>query len=157
MRIDALDPKYDLEARFMREGYLDIPLECEVYTPIGRVLERLQLVESLQLINIIFNGISLIGNRPLPKRNIEILKKFNGWEGRFDSPSGITGISQVVGKLNLQPRDRIELECLYSASYLKGNILIVDLLILYYTAVFILLGKSLRVEDARALLLRSIS
>lgn len=156
MRVDALDPKYDLESRFMKDGYLDIPLECEVYTPIGRILERLQIVEALQFINIIFNGMSLIGNRPLPKKNIDMLKKFNGWEERFDSPAGITGISQVVGKLNLQARDRIELECLYSKSYLNGNILMVDLLIVFYTVVFIFFGKSLKVEDARRLLLRSL-
>jgi lipopolysaccharide/colanic/teichoic acid biosynthesis glycosyltransferase len=156
MRVDALDPKYNLEARFMKDGYLDIPLECEVYTFIGRILERLQIVEALQFINIIFNDMSLIGNRPLPKKNIEMLKKFNGWEERFDSPAGITGISQVVGKLNLQARDRIELECLYSKSYLNGNILMVDLLIVFYTVTFIFLGKSLKVEDARRLLLRSL-
>ena len=156
MRVDALDPKYDLEARFMKDGYLDIPLECEVYTPLGRILERLQIVEALQFINIIFNGMSLIGNRPLPKKNIEMLKKFNGWEGRFDSPAGITGISQVVGKLNLKACDRIELECLYSKSYLNGKILMVDLMIVFYTIVFIFFGKSLNVEDARKLLLRSL-
>jgi len=156
MKADALDPKYNLEARFMKDGYLDIPLECEVYTHTGRILERLQIVEVLQLINIILNGMSLIGNRPLPKKNIEMLKKFNGWEERFDSPAGITGISQVVGKLNLQARDRIELECLYSKSYLNGNVLMVDFLIVFHTVILIFFGKSLKVEDARRLLLRSL-
>lgn len=156
MKVDALDPKYRLEERFMRDGYLDIPLECDVYTPIGRILERFQIVETLQLINILVNRMSLIGNRPLPLKNIEMLKKFSGWERRFNSPAGITGISQVVGKLNLKASERIELEGLYSDSYLRGNILKVDLLILFYTICFIFLGKSINIKSARTLLLRSL-
>src|SRR5262245_24211801 len=35
---DASSPRYRLKERFMKDGYLDIPIECEVYTPIGRIL-----------------------------------------------------------------------------------------------------------------------
>ena len=152
MKKDALDPKYALEERYMRDGYLDIPLSCEVYTPLGRLLERSQIVEALQLFNVIFNGMSLIGNRPLPKRNVEMLKKFSGWEGRFNSPAGLTGIAQVVGKLNIQPQERIELEDLYSKAYLNGNVLRLDSVILFCTFKFILFSKPLRIDDARRLL-----
>lgn len=152
MKKDALDPKYALEERYMRDGYLDIPLSCEVYTPLGRFLERSQLVEVLQLFNVIFDGMSLIGNRPLPKRNVDMLKKFSGWEGRFSSPAGLTGITQVVGKLNIHPEERIELEDLYSRAYLNGNILRLDLAILVCTFKFIILNKPLNIDDARNLL-----
>ena len=43
---DAASPRYRLAERYMRNGYLDIPRECEVYTPIGRLLEKFQVVES---------------------------------------------------------------------------------------------------------------
>lgn len=152
MQKNALDSSFNLEGRFMRNGYLDIPLDCEVYTPIGRFLERTQLVEILQIYNIIFNGMSLVGNRPLPARNIELLKEFNGWEERFESPAGLSGISQIVGKLNLRPETRLELECLYSRLYKTGNVFKVDLLIIYYTALYILTGKSIDIERARELL-----
>ena len=152
MQKNALDPSFNLEGRFMRNGYLDIPLDCEVYTPIGRFLERTQLVEILQIYNVIFNGMSLVGNRPLPARNIELLREFDGWEERFESPAGLSGISQIVGKLNLRPEIRLELECLYSRLYKTGNVFKVDLLIIYYTVLYILTGKSIDIERARELL-----
>ena len=150
---DATSPKYRLKERFMRDGYLDVPPNCEVYTPVGRILERTQLVEILQLFNVLFHGMSLIGNRPLPRENIELLKQFNGWERRFDSPAGLTGLSQVVGKMNQTPEQRLELECLYSKLYAgkTGNILLCDLSILYYTFRFVLFGKPLSLENARRL------
>lgn len=152
---DAKSEKYNLNERFMRDGYLDIPLSCEVYTPIGRMLEKSQMVEILQLFNIIFHGLSLVGNRPLPLENLELLNKFPGWEQRFDSPAGITGITQVVGKLNQNPNERINLEKLYSKVYLSGNILKCDFLIVIYTLRLVLLGKPLSIEAAKNLLMRS--
>lgn len=156
MKKDATSPKYRLVERFMRHGYLDIPLDCEVYTPIGRVLERLQLVEVLQLFNILLHGMSLIGNRPLPMDNITLLKQFEGWEGRFASPAGLSGLSQVVGKLNQSPRERLELECSYSALYhnKNANILLCDMYIIYYTIRFLVSGKPLSIKKARKMLMR---
>ena len=152
---DATSSKYRLRERFMRDGYLDIPLDCEVYTPIGRFLERTQLVEVLQFLNILFHGMSLIGNRPLPSENIELLKNFRGWEGRFDSPAGLSGLSQVVGKLNQTPEERLELECLYSSVYKSksGNILLCDLFIVYYTIRLLLFGKPLPIDAAKRLIM----
>jgi lipopolysaccharide/colanic/teichoic acid biosynthesis glycosyltransferase len=150
---DAKSPKYRLNERYMRDGYLDIPIDCEVYTPIGRWLERTQLVEILQLLNVIFHGVSLIGNRPLPRENLELLKQFGGWEQRFDSPAGLSGITQVVGKMQQQPRERIELECLYSRLYRQGSIFRCDLIIMWYTARLILFRKPLSNEAARQLML----
>lgn len=150
---DATSPKYRLRERYMRDGYLDIPLNCEVYTPIGRILERSQLVEVLQLFNVLFNGMSLIGNRPLPLENIELLKRFRGWEARFDSPAGLTGLSQVVGKLNQSPGERLQLESLYASVYRSktGNILLCDLFIIYYTIRLVLFGKPISLEAAKRL------
>ena len=148
---DATSPKYSLKERYMRNGYLDIPLDCEVYTPIGRLLERTQIVEVLQLFNILLHGMSLIGNRPLPKENITLLRQFEGWEGRFASPAGLSGLSQVVGKLNQSPRERLELECNYSALYHKkgANIFLCDMYIIYYTIRLLIFGKPLPIEEAR--------
>ena len=150
---DATSPKYRLHERFMRDGFLDIPISCEIYTPIGRILERLQIVELPQLLNVIVHGMSMVGNRPLPKENFETLSRLPLWESRFDSPAGITGISQVVGKFNLQPRERLALESLYSTVYFKGNILKCDVLVLWHTVAAVLLrNKGISVERAEALL-----
>jgi lipopolysaccharide/colanic/teichoic acid biosynthesis glycosyltransferase len=149
---DAGSPKYRLNERFMRDGYLDVPLTCEVYTPFGRILERFQIVELPQLLNVLIDGMSIVGNRPLPKENLDLLARHNpDWAKRFESPGGITGISQIVGKLNLAPVERLRLELLYSKVYQEGNILKCDFLILWHTTAGVLLrnvGVSLRRAEA---------
>lgn len=149
---DARSPVYRLEERFMRDGYLDVPISCEVYTPIGRMLERTQLVEVPQLLNVLGGSMSLIGNRPLPARNLELLSVFEGWDRRFNSPAGITGIAQVVGKHYLQPADRVQLESAYSDAYQTGNIILVDLKIAYHTIRLLLTGKFLDLDEAYAMM-----
>lgn len=152
MVLDARSVKYRLRERFMREGYLDIPIDCEVYTPLGRFLERSQIVELPQVLNVILNGMSWVGNRALPWENIRLLSQFPGWEERFESPCGLTGISQVVGKLNLTPRQRMTVECLYSRVYRHGNVFKCDLLIILATVRLILLDRSMTYDEAIALL-----
>ena len=149
---DAKSSKYDLHGRFMRAGYLDIPLSCEVFTPIGRFLERTQIVEIPQLVNVIAGQMSLIGNRPLPAENVELLKAHENWQSRFDSPAGISGIAQVVGKLNLAPAERLAFETSYSDVYRNGNILKCDWLIFLYTIRTVVSAGSLPRERAHRLL-----
>lgn len=145
---DATAPRYCLAERFMRNGYLDIPRDCEVYTPIGRFLERMQIVELPQMWNVIWHGMSLIGNRPLPATNVRLLQQFEGWAGRFDSPAGISGITQVVGKLGLQPAERLALEIAYSERYQQGNIVWLDAEIFFQTIRFVFLSKGIPLERA---------
>jgi lipopolysaccharide/colanic/teichoic acid biosynthesis glycosyltransferase len=145
---DATSRKYRLKERFMRDGFLDIPPDCEVYTPVGRVLERLQIVELPQLVNVLLHGMSLIGNRPLPAENVKLLRKFEGWRERFDSPAGITGIAQVVGRRELTPSQRLELERAYSKVYREGNIAWCDLKVFFYTLYVILFAKGIPLEKA---------
>jgi lipopolysaccharide/colanic/teichoic acid biosynthesis glycosyltransferase len=151
---DATAPKYRLNERFMRDGYLDIPLTCEVYTPVGRLLERLQLVETPQLLNILFHGMSFVGNRPLPAHNVANLRaNFPQWSQRFASPAGITGIAQVVGRRNISPAERIALESLYSRVYLQGNVLKCDFKIVMATVWVVLFAKGIDLSQARKILL----
>jgi lipopolysaccharide/colanic/teichoic acid biosynthesis glycosyltransferase len=153
---DATNPRHKLHERFMRDGYLDIPLTCEVFTPVGRVLERLQIVELPQLFNILFSGMSFIGNRPLPFGNLQILSKnFPDWMERFGSPCGITGISQVVGKHYLEPHERLALESAYCRVYMHGNVLKCDALIILATLKLVISGKPTTVDDAWRLLASS--
>jgi lipopolysaccharide/colanic/teichoic acid biosynthesis glycosyltransferase len=154
---DASSPRYRLKERFMRDGYLDIPIDCEVYTPIGRILERLQIVELPQLLNVLIDGMSLVGNRPLPRENLELLSRFPSWERRFESPAGITGISQVVGKLALTPLQRLGLESLYSKVYLEGDIISCDLHIVWVTVSTVFLkNRGIPLERAEGMLRRHL-
>ena len=72
---DAKSDKYDLMGKYMKGGYLDVPLDSKVYTSLGRILEKTQIVELPQLISVLFGKLSFIGNRPLPIKNINILTK----------------------------------------------------------------------------------
>ena len=141
---DAKDAKYGLEEKYMKNGYLDIPLESEVYTKFGRILEKTQLVEVPQMFSVLFGSLSIVGNRPLPKKNIELLKSNHPdlWKDRFKSPAGITGVSQIVGKFALTSLERLELECLYSKVYMEGNILKADAYIFFSTIILLLLHDS---------------
>lgn len=152
MVTDATDEKYRLSERFMKDGYLDIPIDCEVYTPLGRILERTQIVELPQILNILINGMSWVGNRALPEENVRMLGHFPGWEERFESPCGLTGISQVVGKYCITPKQRIAIECLYSKVYKQGNVLKADILIVVATIKLILVDSNMSYDDAVALL-----
>jgi lipopolysaccharide/colanic/teichoic acid biosynthesis glycosyltransferase len=152
MVTDATDEKYKLNERYMKDGYLDIPIDCEVYTPFGRILERTQIVELPQILNVLINGMSWVGNRALPEENVRLLSFFPGWEERFESPCGLTGISQVVGKYHITPKQRIAIECLYSRVYKQGNVVKADLLIVLATIKLILVDANLSYDDAVALL-----
>ena len=141
---DATSKKYGLEEKYMKDGYLDIPLDSNVYTTFGRFLEKTQLVEIPQVFPVLFGKISFVGNRPLPRSNIEVLKEKYPeiWKGRFNSPAGITGISQVVGKFILTSEQRLELETLYSKVYQEGNVLKADAYIFFSTIILLLLKDS---------------
>jgi len=156
MVLDAGSPKYQLRERFMRDGYLDIPIDCDVYTPLGRVLERTQIVELPQILHVLFHGMSWVGNRALPEENVRLLGRFPGWEERFESPCGLTGISQVVGKMNLTPLQRITLECLYTRVFKTGNVVKCDLLIILATIRLIVFDRCLKYDEAVALLNRCL-
>ena len=138
---DAKDPKWGLEEKYMKDGYLDVPIYSDVYTPFGRFLEKTQLVEILQVFHVLFNHMSFVGNRPLPEKNVKILKdRFpETWQERFSSPAGMTGITQVAGKFNLTSEQRLELESLYSQVYREGNILKADAYIFFSTIILLLL------------------
>ena len=138
---DALDPKWGIEQKYMKDGYLDIPIFSEVYTSFGRLLEKTQFVEILQVFHVLFNRMSFVGNRPLPEKNVELLKtRFpDKWQERFRSPAGMTGITQVAGKFNLTSEQRLELESLYSKVYHEGNILKADAYIFFSTIILLLL------------------
>lgn len=128
---------------YMKNGYLNIPLNDDVYTRFGRLLELTQLVEAPQIFSVLKGQMSLVGNRPLPSVNVEALKRLfpDNWSARFAAPAGITGIAQVVGKYDLDAAQRLYLEELYCHVYESGDILKADLRIIYYTVLRLALRK----------------
>ena len=98
-------------------GFEKIPLSAIVYTKIGRIFEKFQIVEVLQIFNVLEGNMSLIGYRPLPISRVMQLEEELGVkaiETRHSVKPGITGISQIVGKATLSNRDRVILENNYN-------------------------------------------
>ncbi len=128
--------------------YLNIQKDASSYTRVGRVLERLWIVELPQLWSVLRGHMSLVGNRPLPDYVIEALGETPEVIERFASPQGLTGYTQVIGRDNLNDEQRIALECHYSRVYEYGDVFLEDLRIVGVTIwTYLGLGRPRTVAD----------
>lgn len=85
-------------------------------TKVGKIIRKLNIDELPQLINVLKGDISLVGNRPLPIYEAELLNT-GDWTDRFDSPAGITGPWRVVSRrklLSMSHEERNSLQNKYS-------------------------------------------
>lgn len=84
-------------------------------TKVGHVIRKLSIDELPQLINVIKGDMSIVGNRPLPLYEAELLTT-DHWTDRFNGPAGITGLWQVEarGKTSkMSPEERKQLDNTY--------------------------------------------
>ncbi len=63
-------------------------------TKVGKFIRNTSIDELPQLINVLKGDMSIVGNRPLPLYEAELLTSDN-WAERFMAPAGITGLWQV--------------------------------------------------------------
>lgn len=66
-------------------------------TKVGKIIRKLSIDELPQLINVIKGDMSIVGNRPLPMYEAELLTT-DEWTNRFNGPAGITGLWQVEAR-----------------------------------------------------------
>jgi lipopolysaccharide/colanic/teichoic acid biosynthesis glycosyltransferase len=87
-------------------------------TRIGNFIRRTSIDELPQLFNVIRGDMSLVGNRPLPLYEAEMLTS-NDWSLRFMGPAGVTGLWQVKsrGKKDISERDRKKFDNFYASKY----------------------------------------
>ena len=138
------------------QRFLNLPITSPLYTPIGRLIERLMLTEMPQLKDVLSGRMSLIGNRPLPDNVMAALgEEFPDVEDRFATPAGLTGPVQLVGRDALSDAERIAIETAYCRVVLTAYSPMLDLSILWLTVIGGMIeGKRMNAQQVLALLAR---
>lgn len=87
-------------------------------TKFGSFIRTFSIDELPQLFNVFIGDMSLVGNRPLPLYEAEMLTS-NEWTMRFLGPAGLTGLWQVSrrGKADMSERERKKLDNFYAQNH----------------------------------------
>lgn len=87
-------------------------------TRFGSFMRNTSIDELPQLFNVLKGDMSLVGNRPLPLYEAEMLTS-NEWSLRFNGPAGVTGLWQISkrGQQVISERERKKLDNFYALKY----------------------------------------
>lgn len=99
-------------------------------TKVGKLIRKTNLDELPQLFNVLKGNMSIVGNRPIPLYEAEMLTS-DQWALRFLAPAGITGLWQVYynKKQTLSEEERKNLDNKYALNASFGN----DIKIIFQT------------------------
>lgn len=101
----------ELESRNQADGCLFKIKDDPRVTRVGRFLRRTSLDELPQLVNVVRGHMSLVGPRPLPLRDVELMDERHSV--RHAVLPGMTGLWQVSGRSGLRAVDMMELDMEY--------------------------------------------
>ncbi len=135
MYTDAEERLADVEPLNEASGALFKIRDDPRLTRVGRFLRRFSLDELPQLVNVLRGEMSLVGPRPLPVRDFELLEDWH--RKRYLVLPGMTGLWQVSGRSELDFDDLVRLDFIY----LERWSLALDLAILVKTVPAVLLRR----------------
>jgi len=117
------------------EGLFKIKQDPRI-TPTGRFLRRFSLDELPQLINVVRGEMTLVGPRPLPKRDFE--NYYEEWHySRHSGLPGLTCLWQVSGRSDISFHNM----CILDDYYLRNQNFMLDLKIMLRTIGVVLFAK----------------
>ena len=104
-------------------------------TIIGKFMRRFSVDEIPQLINVVKGEMSLVGPRPLV---VSEVAEYEHWHRRrFDVLPGITGLTQVSGRKDLNLNEMVRLDVYYIENWSP----LLDFRILLRTVPAVLVGR----------------
>ncbi len=105
-------------------------------TPIGRFLRRFSLDELPQLINVIKGEMTIVGPRPLPRRDYE--NYYEDWHyTRHGGLPGLTCLWQVSGRSDIDFHNM----CILDVYYLRNQTIMLDIKMMLRTVLVVLFAK----------------
>jgi exopolysaccharide biosynthesis polyprenyl glycosylphosphotransferase len=111
MVLDAPELQAGLEEANEATGALFKIRDDPRITRVGRILRRFSIDELPQLINALRGQMSLVGPRPLPLRDYELLEDWH--RARYLVLPGMTGLWQISGRSGLSFDDLVRLDFAY--------------------------------------------
>jgi len=135
MYTDADRRQAELEKANEAEGALFKIRDDPRTTRVGRFLRKTSIDELPQLINVVLGQMSLVGPRPLPMRDNELMEDWH--KRRHVVLPGMTGLWQVSGRSDITFDQMIQLDF----RYIEGWSLASDMAILARTAGVVVFGR----------------
>jgi len=110
-------------------------------TPLGKIIRKFSLDEFPQFINVLKGEMSIVGPRPLPIKDYDMVKNgkvcYDWYKKRGEVKPGITGLWQISGRSDLS----FEEMCLLDLYYIENQSVFFDLEIMFETVSVMFCGS----------------